>query len=923
MDDLLRTAAEFVGREREVAVLAHHAATARGGTVRGVLVHGLRGTGKSTLLRWAAMRQADLGSRVLFATGRGDRTPLSALRELLEPVDPPVPEVVDVSPQAVYPLFRSLLRRVTELAAEAPLCLVVDDLDACDTVTARWLDFLIRRAAELPLLVLTGQGSRSDDQMDGIIADLGTRSCCEALNLGPFSPQQVAELVSTVLGGTPEPDFIDACHRLSGGNPRHLTALLTELKAGDTLPDEHGVLRVDGIGRSTVSTVVARRLHDQPDRVRVIAAAVAVLGPEDREFVRPLAGFAARVFDSDIVRLGRRHLTGDGLPPHLREWFRLAVLEVLPPEEVDALRARAAMLLDDGGRPVEDIARQLVLVDHPSEAWMSQVLLAAAATMSARGAPDTAAGYLTKVVDTEPDNVSARVELAAQLAGRDPMAALDHLSTAFERTSDKALRGRLAVMFAHIANGAGEAREMLLAAARELDAAPELAGTGDLRTFLDVALLEVDLADRSAAKGAVDRARDVEPPRGRTVAERCLLGVLSEAGMWSGGSMSVALAQARRALTDQSTLDVRSMLSAATVLRCSGESGESIAVLDRGADGFARRGDELARSRVLAHRAMTLLSVGDLIRAEQDAHEAFDIVERHSWHAHELRPRIVLATVAVSLGQTEWAERLLDGVPQTEIVRRTGEYHEFLHARAWTRFGHDDLDGALDDLYRCGRAMTELDMQSPLLTPWWADAAVMAAVLGRRADVVAVVLDGAELLSRWSTPESVGFSLMARGLVSGRRAVALVGQAVEKFATLPPGIQHARAQLLLGWACLTAGDERTARSHLRTAVLLALRCEHRPLADRARQLLLDAGGRMRMSEDVEQGGLTVSEHRVARMAAAGETNREIADALFVTLRTVELHLTRVYRKLGLSGRSQLCSTLGARNDPPALAPATG
>ncbi|MEO6085446.1 MAG: AAA family ATPase [Umezawaea sp.] len=917
----LEVAGELVGRERELAVLADHADAARAGTVRGVLVRGPRGAGKSTLLRREVIRQARLGSTVLHTTGRGDRSSLSAARDLLEPAGIAVATPAGSDPDSVYAVFRSLHHHIADLAARAPLCLVIDDLCLCDHATLQWIDFLVRRAADLPLLVLAARGTGSGDRVDGVVADLIARPCCAALELDPLSPEHAAELVSDVLGGTPDEEFTTWCHRLAGGNPGHLLSLLADLRSGGARPDEFGWWRVDGISSNSISAVLGRRLQDTPVQVRVVAAAAAVLEPAERGFLHSLTGLAGQVVDDAVAVLRREHLVDDGVPSDLRECFRRAVLDALPTAEVDALRARAAVLLDDGGRPVEEVARHLVEMTTLNEPWMSRILRAAAVVVSEQGAPDTAARYLSRVLDGEPDNIAVRIEFAEQTARTDPTAAFRQMSAAFEHTANRSLRARLAVMSAHLGTEPEAARAMLAAVLRELDEPPEAYGAADSRDLVVAALLEIDLADRATAKNAFALARDVTPPSGVTAAERCLLGVLSEATMWLGGTAAVAVAQARRALTDQASCSgVGATLAAATVLRCAGETSESIAVLDRAVDDLGQRGEALALSRVLAHRAMTLLAVGDLLGAERDAIDAFAFVERHSWHDHELRPRIALATVAVHLGQTERAEELLDGVPHDRLVTRTKEYHEFLHARAWTRFGRDDLDGALDDLYRCGRAMSEVEMYSPVLVQWWADAAVMAAVLGRREDVVSVVLDGANLFERWITAESAGLSLMARGLVTTRhRAVDLVARSVECFAALPSRVQHARAQVLLGWACLRAGDERVARAQLRSAVVIALRCDHRPLADRARQLLLDAGGRMRMSDEAELGGLTASEHRVAGMAAAGATNREIANTLFVTLRTVELHLTRVYRKLGLSGRSELSSALGFREDLDVLA----
>jgi DNA-binding NarL/FixJ family response regulator len=125
----------------------------------------------------------------------------------------------------------------------------------------------------------------------------------------------------------------------------------------------------------------------------------------------------------------------------------------------------------------------------------------------------------------------------------------------------------------------------------------------------------------------------------------------------------------------------------------------------------------------------------------------------------------------------------------------------------------------------------------------------------------------------------------------------------------PAKLEHARARAELGGALRRANRRSQAREHLRRAAELATICGAQPLAERCERELLATGARPRRIALTGVASLTPSERRVAEMAAGGPTNREIAQALFVTQRTVEVHLTSIYKKLAIGSRAQLASAL--------------
>ena len=169
---------------------------------------------------------------------------------------------------------------------------------------------------------------------------------------------------------------------------------------------------------------------------------------------------------------------------------------------------------------------------------------------------------------------------------------------------------------------------------------------------------------------------------------------------------------------------------------------------------------------------------------------------------------------------------------------------------------------------------------------------------------------------------ALGVSLRAAGLVEGgTRGIELLRQAATVLESSGARLEHARALADLGAALRRAGHRADSREILRPALDLAHRCGAHALSEQARTELIAAGGRPRRLVLSGLDSLTPSERRVAQLAAAGLANRDIAQQLFITTRTVEGHLTHVYQKLDITSREQLTDALATR-EVDDLAPAT-
>ena len=233
-----------------------------------------------------------------------------------------------------------------------------------------------------------------------------------------------------------------------------------------------------------------------------------------------------------------------------------------------------------------------------------------------------------------------------------------------------------------------------------------------------------------------------------------------------------------------------------------------------------------------------------------------------------------------------------------------------LHARGWLRAELGDLEGGLAELLACGARELEMGVGSPQIIAWRSAAAEVCLRLGRLEQ--ARELAGAEvvLARAIGMPRAIGVALRAAALAeTGARRLSLLREAVAVLETSQGALELARARIDLGAALVRAGKRDEARALLRDGQEGAAAAGATPLVERAHRELLATGARPRRTAAAGRDGLTPSELRVTEMAAGGQTNREIAQALFVTEKTVETHLGRAFMKLGVRSRKHLAQAL--------------
>jgi DNA-binding CsgD family transcriptional regulator len=237
-------------------------------------------------------------------------------------------------------------------------------------------------------------------------------------------------------------------------------------------------------------------------------------------------------------------------------------------------------------------------------------------------------------------------------------------------------------------------------------------------------------------------------------------------------------------------------------------------------------------------------------------------------------------------------------------------------ARGRLRLAQGRAAEALADFQACGTLFAADVWGMPIRETGYVHARSGAALallrLGQRQN--ACQLADAELadVRAFGAPRALGIALRAAGLAhGGQEGLALLGASVAALDNSPALLERARSLAELGAALRRDGQRAAARDPLTRALDLATRCGARPLAAMAHDELRAVGVRPRRPWRTGVDALTPSELRVARLAAEGRSNREIAGELYVTLKAVEGHLARAYAKLGIDGRSRLARALAA------------
>jgi DNA-binding CsgD family transcriptional regulator len=544
------------------------------------------------------------------------------------------------------------------------------------------------------------------------------------------------------------------------------------------------------------------------------------------------------------------------------------------------------------------------------------VLRSAAASASARGAPETATSLLRRTLD-EPPEPAVRAEVLLELglveSQVDAAAGVARLREADATLADPATRLRLArplawglIFTGHPQEAADRARAAAEAMPPEMD---------DLRRWLTA----IELCSETfgaEVPGAPSRlAAERSTPPGGGPGARALQCYVSFDWCVRGGSVDEVAPLAAGALEGGVLLAEPDgfMPGAGALLALEmAERPEAGEAWDAAFSRAHRNGSLFAISTILLWRGLGLVWRGDMREARTHLEEAQAILARWGM-ASDTYPRIFLAELLTSIGalrearatlpaQSGWSERadasLFRLRAEAGLLLAEGRHAEALEAC-------ERLAGGL-------RIRGTAEVMNPAWIPWRSLTARALDGLGRRDE--ALDLLGAELARArtWGAPGPIGRTLRWIGEMERDDGRATLEEAAAVLEGSTARREHALALASLGAALRRARRPSDAREPLRRALELADACgADPPLVERVRTELAAAGARPRTTALSGPGALTPSERRAAAMAAEGMSNRGIAEALYVTPKTVELHLSSAYRKLGVRSRREL---------PEALAP---
>jgi DNA-binding CsgD family transcriptional regulator len=384
-----------------------------------------------------------------------------------------------------------------------------------------------------------------------------------------------------------------------------------------------------------------------------------------------------------------------------------------------------------------------------------------------------------------------------------------------------------------------------------------------------------------------------------------------------GGDADRAAATALAALTAMPEEErARNYTAGAYALLHTDRLDEGVQLLDATLADVRRRGAVFHFSSLSMTRAIFQYARGALVEAEADGRAALDALPHrdvwfraagHGW----------LAQILVERGLLGEAAGLLEAVEAT-VAPDAFSRAPLLRAHALVEAAGGDHRAALARALELGHALSTFGHTNPPASypAWRSLAALEHRALGETQEALALAQEEVELARAWGAPRTLGRALRILGTIEGGdTGIAHVREAVTVLEPSPARLEHAYALADLGAALRRANHRAEAREHLRQALEIAQRSGATRLAEQAHEELIATGARPRRIVQTGAAALTPSERRIAAMAAEGLSNREIAQALFVTLRTVEMHLSNAFRKLGVASRTQLPAALTESEAP--------
>jgi DNA-binding CsgD family transcriptional regulator len=940
---------QLLERDEQLARIEAALADARTGRGRFVVIEGPAGIGKTALLAAARTTAAKGGMRVLRsrATAMETNFAFGVVRQLFEP---PLAEASELeradllqaaagvaagalglagarptggrpSPgvDPSFAIFHGLYWLCANLAAGGPLCVVVDDAHWADSASLRYLAFLLTRLEELDIALVVAtrppEAAAEAELLATVIAD----PSADVIRLQPLTGAAVVQLLERELGRAPDPGVVDTCLRVTRGTPFLVRELVTALSQGGS-----------GTGLETVGRSVHLRLLRLPDHAGRLARALAILEQSDLLPAARLAGLEELEAADAADLLATGGILEPGRPlTFVHPLVRDGIYSELSSSQRARGHRRAAELLAEQPGAKARVAEHLLVSEPTEDRWVVERLVAAARAAAEEGAPESQALFLCRAL-AEPPASGDRAALLLALGVAEASAGLpdwhEHLQQAVEAAPDPAAAAEAALVLGDALSGAQrypEAVEVLDRAATtlgaprselglQLEAAAVIAEFNDPANMPPVSPRRVTLRELAAGEPAA-------PPE--LLAAAAFISVLANEPAEDAAELaSRALQAAGSAAHGSGSQRVSStgwFGPAAYTLLWSERYAQLRPLLDASIAQGRATGDSARIGMVLAVRSWLALRRGDLRSAEADARTALAATELPAPPMFRVLNGAVLVQALVEQDELDAAEQALAPLDfEAESGSLISPPLRFARGQLWIAQGR--VAEGLEEVLAVGELLTRSLVNSPGALPWRSQAALSHLALGDGESAERLAREEVQLARSFGAPRALGVALRAAGVVAGGdRGVSLLREAIDVLERGEPGLEKARALADLG-AMLRRRNRRTeARELLREALDAAHRAGARCLADYAETELRATGARPRRVVLSGLDSLTASERRVAEFASQGLSNREIAQTLFVTARTVEGHLTSVFRKLQIDSRDELPAELAGRAAVPA------
>ncbi len=895
---------EVVGREAELAVLTRALERAAEGQPQAVLVTGAAGIGKSALLRAAL---ASWEGALVAGSGDEDEAHLefALLEHLLR--GQPVEDGAGVPRPGTEP-FRAaqpLLELFETAEPQRPLAVVVDDAGWADLPSLQAITFAARRLRAEPVALLVACRDDSLERLPTGLVRVADGSAGR-IDLDGLDVDAVAAVAARAYGRPLPAKAAARLHDHTGGNPLHVGALVREV------PFERMTAPGPLPAPRSFATLVISRLASCSDEAQRMITALAVLGREaPLDACARVAGVREPVAAVDELVRHRLVELSDGDPElavrFAHDLVHASVLGDLSPGERTRLHAAAATVTS-GERALQ---HRIAAAAGPDPALLAEVR-AAAEERAGRGAFETAAELLEAAVGLAADEAEREDVAMAAIAhrlrvARPPGPLADELPGYRESPTRGYLLGRLAL----VSGRPHEADAHLRAAWQELEEGhplrPEVADTLALVAENDGRWDEViDWARRALDAGTqsihspVLLVLGVAMTAGVDAAEAEMSRLL---GSKSGGARAGARLGRGIARVYANDLEgARDDLAAAATLP--EIQGSIIAMVN--ARGY------MAECHYRAGRFAAALTVAEAIGSIADDAD-------QPWLA--VMPQATAAYVLAARGELERATEY------AQAAARAAEAADLMPARLWAQQARLRIAAAAgegDRVVAIGDELRSTPMGAfPEWVHRWRATYVEALIAAERlADAEEIVAEleaeasaGGDVAVAADAARARGTLADARGDAEAAERAFAAGLALDPVASGP--FERARLELAAGAYRRRAGQRRAAQATLTAALERLTAMGARPWIERCERELQACGLRPAKRSAPRAGvDLTPQERMVAHLVATGATNREVAAELVLSVKTIEHHLGRIYRKLGIRSRTELAAMLAGPDDGP-------